>query len=50
MSHGLQLPEWVKPEHISTMKSIIFNQKNLQVIYGDLNLQKMLIGKQNILL
>jgi len=45
MSDGLPLPEWIKPNHIETMKSIVLKRENLEVFFGNPILQKLLVGK-----
>lgn len=50
MSDGLPLPDWIKPSHIETMKSIVMKKENLEIFFGNPTMQKLLIGKSNILL
>jgi len=47
MADGLPPPEWIKPYHIETIKSIIMNKQSSVLFYENRSFQKIVVGKQN---
>lgn len=45
IAEGLKLPEWTKPNYFQQIKSILYDEKNLQTINGNPSFQKFTIGK-----
>lgn len=50
MAEGSPLPEWIKPHHIATIKSIISKKEFTEFFFENTSMQKLYIGNQNILL
>lgn len=50
MADGSPLPEWIKPHHLATIKSIISKKEFTEFFFENTNMQKLYIGNQNILL
>jgi len=50
MGDGLPPLEWIKPHHIEAIKSIILNKESSAMFFENRRFQKIVIGKQNVLL
>jgi len=50
MADGLPPPEWIKPYHIERIKSIVYDKESSEMFFENLSFQKIVIGKQNVLL
>lgn len=48
MSANLQLPEWLEPDYLQRIQSILENKNTAEIVFGNSRVQLFIVGKQNI--